>query len=146
MPAAARIGHVHLKVADLARSERFYRDVLGLDVTERVGDAFLFMSWGDEHHDLAIQARPGARPADPRGLGLYHFAVEVDDEAALADAAARLDRHGVPFSPVDHGISKALYFSDPDGHGVEIYCDTRERRAEWGGMSDPLDVGTLRSA
>lgn len=146
MGAPARIGHVHLKVADLGRSERFYRDALGLEVTERVGDAFVFMSWGDEHHDLALQARPGARPANPAGLGLYHFAVEVGDEAALAEAAERLSRRGVPFSPVDHGISKALYLADPDGNGVEIYCDTRERRTVWGGASDPLDVATLGRA
>jgi catechol 2,3-dioxygenase len=138
-----RVGHVHLKVSDLDRSEAFYRDVLGLGTTERLGDTFAFMSWGAEHHDLALQGHPGAPRPHPGALGLYHFAVEVDDEAALGEAVSRLHDNGVHYSAVDHGISKAVYFSDPDGHGIEIYCDTRDRRDQWGGMTEPLDVTTL---
>jgi catechol 2,3-dioxygenase len=139
-----RVGHVHLKVSDLDRSEAFYRDVLGLATTERLGDAFVFMSFGEEHHDLALQGHPGAPRPHPAALGLYHFAIEVEDEAALGRAVERLEEHGVRYSPVDHGISKALYFSDPDGHGIEVYCDTRHRRGEWSGVTEPLDVTTLR--
>jgi catechol 2,3-dioxygenase len=141
----ATIGHVHLKVSDPGRSEAFYRDALGLEVTERVGGSFVFMSFGDEHHDLALQGHPDAPAVDPEALGLYHFAVEVPDEAALARAVDRLRVAGVEFAAVDHGISKSVYFSDPDGHGVEIYCDTRElrHRPEWEGITGPLDVDEL---
>jgi len=139
------IGHVHLKVSDLDRSEAFYRDALGLEVTERVGGSFVFMSFGGSHHDLALQGHPDAPPADPGALGLYHFAVEVDDESELAEAVDRIRDAEVEFAAVDHGISKAVYFSDPDGHGVEVYCDTRElrHRPEWEGIAAPLDVDAL---
>jgi len=142
MPA---IGHVHLKVSDLDRSEAFYRDALGLEVTERVGGSFVFMSFGGSHHDLALQGHPGAPAADPEALGLYHFAVEVANEGELAAAADRIRDAGVEFAAVDHGISKSVYFGDPDGHGVEIYCDTRElrHRPEWEGIAAPLDVDEL---
>lgn len=139
-----RIGHVHLKVSDLERSEAFYHEVLGLETAERVGGRFVFMSYGHEHHDLALQGDPGAPPPDPGALGLYHFAVEVDGERELAEAVERLERHGVAYSAVDHGISKAVYFSDPDGHGIEIYCDTRDERTEWRGITVPLDPSSLR--
>jgi catechol 2,3-dioxygenase len=142
MPA---VGHMHLKVSNLDRSEDFYRDILGLEVTERVGGSFVFMSFGDSHHHLALQGHPDLPRAEPEALGLYHFAVEVDDEAELAEAVDRLREADVEFAAVDHGISKSLYFSDPDGHGVEIYCDTRElrHRPEWEGIAAPLDVDEL---
>jgi catechol 2,3-dioxygenase len=140
------VGHVHLKVADLGRSESFYRDALGLEVTERVGDSFVFMSFGGSHHHLALQGHPDAPRADPEALGLYHFAIEVADEAALAEAVDRIREAGIEFAAVDHGISKSVYFSDPDGHGVEVYTDTREtrHRPEWEGIAAPLDVEELR--
>jgi catechol 2,3-dioxygenase len=142
MPA---VGHVHLKVSDLERSQAFYRDALGLELSEQVGGSFVFMSFGDAHHDLALQAHPDAPAADPEALGLYHFAVEVADEAELARAVDRVREAGVEFTAVDHGISKSIYFSDPDGHGVEIYCDTRQlrHRPEWEGIAAPLDVDAL---
>jgi len=140
------VGHVHLKVSDLDRSEAFYRDALGLEVTERVGASFVFMSFGSSHHHLALQGHPDAPAPDPEGLGLYHFAIEVDDEAELAGAVDRLRAAGIQFAAVDHGISKSIYFSDPDGHGVEVYCDTREsrHRPEWEGIAAPLNVDALR--
>ena len=136
---------MHLKVSDLDRSEEFYRDALGLEVTERVGGSFVFMSFGASHHHLALQGHPDLPPADPEGLGLYHFAIEVEDEAELGEAVDRIRDAGIEFAAVDHGISKSLYFSDPDGHGVEIYCDTRElrHRPEWEGIAAPLDVDEL---
>lgn len=134
-----RIGHVHLKVSDLERSVAFYSDVLGLGVSERVGSTFAFLSFGALHHDLALQAHPGAAPASPQAAGLYHSAFEVDDPVALAELAGRLERRGVRYSPVDHGISKALYFADPDANGVEVYLDTRTRRTTWGGVSGSFD-------
>jgi catechol 2,3-dioxygenase len=129
MPA---VGHVHLKVSDLERSQAFYRAALGLELSEQVGGSFVFTSFGDAHHDLALQAHPDA-------LGLYHFAIEVADEAELARAVDRVREAGVEFTAVDHGISKSIYFSDPDGHGVEIYCDARQlrHRPEWEGIAAP---------
>jgi catechol 2,3-dioxygenase len=145
LAAMTAVGHVHLKVSDLERSESFYRDALGLEVTERVGGSFVFMSFGGSHHHLALQGHPDASPADPEALGLYHFAVEVPDEAALADAVDRIRQAGIEFAAVDHGISKSVYFTDPDGHGVEVYTDTRElrHRPEWEGIAAPLDVDEL---
>jgi catechol 2,3-dioxygenase len=139
------IGHVHLKVSNLDRSEEFYRDTLGLEVTERVGGSFVFMSFGSSHHHLALQGHPDAPPADSEALGLYHFAVEVDDEEELGSAVDRLREAEIEFAAVDHGISKSVYFSDPDGNGVEVYCDTRElrHRPEWEGIAAPLDVDEL---
>jgi catechol 2,3-dioxygenase len=139
------IGHVHLKVSDLDRSEAFYRDAVGLEVTERVGGSFVFMSFGSSHHHLALQGHPDAPAADPEALGLYHFAIEVEDEAELGRAVDQLRAADIEFAAVDHGISKSLYFSDPDGHGVEVYCDTRElrHRPEWEGIAAPLDVDEL---
>jgi len=142
MPA---VGHVHLKVADLDRSEAFYREALGLEVTERVGGSFVFMSFGGAHHHVALQGHQDAPAIDPAALGLYHFAVEVADERELAGAIDRIQGAGIGFTAVDHGISKSVYFSDPDGHGVEVYCDTREsrHRPEWEGIAAPLDVDAL---
>jgi catechol 2,3-dioxygenase len=139
------VGHIHLKVSNLDRSEDFYRDALGLEVTERVGRSFVFMSFGESHHHLALQGHPDAAPADPEALGIYHFAIEVDDEEELGRAVDRIRDADIEFAAVDHGISKSVYFSDPDGHGVEIYCDTRElrHRPEWEGIAAPLDVDEL---
>ena len=139
------IGHVHLKVSDLDRSETFYRDALGLEVTERVGESFVFMSFGGAHHHVALQGHPDAPAADTEALGLYHFAVEVPGEAELGRAIDRIRDAGIEFTAVDHGISKSVYFSDPDGHGVEVFCDTREirHRPEWEGIAAPLDVDAL---
>lgn len=141
-----RLGHVHLKVSDVERSEAFYRDIVGLDVTERVSDHFVFMTLGDAHHDFALQGHPGAPRPSVEALGLYHVAFEVPDEAALGEMIARLEQRGLDFTGIDHGISKSVYVVDPDGHGVEIYCDTRAGgRHEWEGASAPLDLDSLRS-
>jgi catechol 2,3-dioxygenase len=146
MSSPTHLGHVHLKVRDLERAIDFYRDVLGLDVTDRYAD-FAFLSFGDHHHDLALQAVPASPPA-AKGphVGLYHSAWEVPDEDALRATYGRLRDRDVPVSPVDHRISLALYFDDPDGNGVEVYLDTRERtgRDEWDGENrrfDPTDLG-----
>lgn len=107
--------------------------MIGLETTERVAGRFVFMSFGAEHHDLALQ--------QIRGRWGSTFAVGVDGERELADAIDRLEQAGVPYWAVDHGISKAVYLSDPYGHGIEIYCDARSAR---GGVTRPLDPATLR--
>lgn len=142
------VGHVHLKVRDLDRAVDFYAAALGLDVTERHAD-YAFLSWeqpeaGAErrrHHDVALQAVGPDAEGPGTGVGLYHAAFEVDSAEALRATYERLRERGVPVSPVDHGISRALYFEDPDGNGLEVYRDTRAERDtwEWGGESERFD-------
>lgn len=141
---STRIGHVHLKVRDLERSVAFYRRILGLEVTERVGPGFAFLSSGESHHELALQeVGEGAESPPPRSVGLYHTAWEVADREAFADARDVLAEAGVAAEAVDHGISWALYFRDPDGQGVEIYLDRRGAPGgteRWRGQTRPLPV------
>lgn len=125
----AKIGHVHLQVSDAGRSERFYGRVLGLRTSESLGP-FRFLTGGAAHHELALQTHARS--------GLYHVAFEVEDDRALTEIASRLEAAGVPYTAVDHGISRALYFDDPDGLGVEVYVDRRshpEGRPDWNGRS-----------
>lgn len=127
-----RIGHVHLKVADLDRALGFYRDVLGFEVTQRYGRQAVFLSAGGYHHHLGLntwESEGGSPP--PRGTtGLYHVAILYPTRAALADALHRLVRAGIPLDgAADHGVSEALYLHDPDGNGVELYRDRPQ--AEW---------------
>jgi catechol 2,3-dioxygenase len=137
------VGHVHLKVRELDPALDFYTAVLGLDVTERQG-RYAFLSWGQRHHDVALQAVGAGADGPGRGVGLYHAAFEVDSREALASIHGRLQERGVRVSPVDHGISKALYFSDPDGNGLEVYLDTRESDDEaWEGTNESFDPVAL---
>ena len=129
-----KIGHVHLKVSDLKRAEEFYTNVLGLKVAERVSN-YLFLTFGKEHHDLAFQEHKNARKPSEDMTGLYHFAVEFENLKQLADIYFRLKNHKISFTQIDHGISKTIYFSDPDGNGIEVYVDTRQKRKQWNGMS-----------
>jgi len=144
MPSDPHLGHLHLKVRDVDRAIEFYRDVLGLELAERHAD-FAFLTFGEHHHDLALQG-VGEGAADPGpGVGLYHSAWEVPDDAALGETYERLRDRGVEVAPVDHGISKALYFDDPDGNGVEVYLDTRASREveEWSGRNERFDPTAL---
>jgi len=120
----ARIGHVHLKVADLERALRFYRDVLGFEVTQRMGSSAAFLSAGGYHHHIGLntwESYGGQAPAAGT-TGLYHLAVVYATRAELGDALRRLVDAGVPLDgAADHGVSEALYLRDPDGNGVELY-------------------------
>lgn len=125
-----RIGHVHLKVADIERALAFYRDVLGFEVTQRYGTQAAFVSAGGYHHHIGLNAwesRGGNPP--PRGTtGLYHVAILYPTRAALADALRRVLAAGIPIDGAsDHGVSEAIYLRDPDGNGIELY---RDRPAE----------------
>lgn len=137
-----RLGHVHLKVRRLERAIGFYRDVLALAVVERLPGQYAFLSFGVAHHDLALQAVGEDAPGpSPQGVGLYHSAFEVPSERELLAAWDRLDRLGVAHADVDHGISWAVYFNDPDGNGVEVYLDRRHAkggREVWNGVSGRL--------
>jgi catechol 2,3-dioxygenase len=127
-----RIGHVHLTVSDLDRALRFYRDVLGFDVTSRYGRDAVFLSAGGYHHHIGLNTWAGrGAPAPACGTtGLYHFAILYPDRKALAGALRRILDAGVPVEgAADHGVSEAVYLRDPDGNGVELYRDRPER--EW---------------
>jgi catechol 2,3-dioxygenase len=121
-----RIGHVHLKVADLDRAIAFYRDVLGFEVTQRYGRQAAFLSAGGYHHHIGLntwESQDGAPPA-PGTTGLYHLAIVYPTRAELADALRRLLEAKIPLEGAsDHGVSEALYLRDPDGNGVELYWD-----------------------
>jgi len=121
-----RIGHVHLKVADLDRSLKFYRDVLGFEVTSRYGRGAVFLSAGGYHHHIGLNtwASANGSPPPPGATGLYHVAILYPTRAALADALRRLIAAGIELDGAsDHGVSEALYLHDPDGNGVELYWD-----------------------
>ena len=120
------IGHVHLKVADLERSLRFYRDVLGFEVMVQIGGSAAFLSAGGYHHHLGLNTweSAGGKPPPPGTTGLYHAAIVYPTRAALADALRRLMAAGIPLDGAsDHGVSEALYLHDPDENGVELYWD-----------------------
>ena len=147
-----RIGHVHLKVADLDRALRFYRDVLGLELTQRIGSRAAFLSAGGYHHHIGLntwESLDGAPP--PRGTtGLYHVAILYPSRAALADALRRVQDAGIPLDgAADHGVSEALYLRDPDDNGVELYRDRppeswpRSPDGELAMISAPLDLEAL---
>ena len=137
----ARIGHVHLKVSEIERSLKFYRDVLGFEVTQRMGNSAVFLSAGGYHHHIAIntwESRGGTPP--PAGTsGLYHFAILYPTRKRLAQALKQLLKSGIKLDgAADHGVSIALYLQDPDLNGVELYWD--RPRDEWPTASD----GTLQ--
>src|SRR5215472_13680531 len=140
------VGHVHLKVADLDRALRFYRDVLGFEVTARYGTQAVFLSAGGYHHHIAINTweSSGGVPPPPGTTGLYHVAILYPTRAALADALCRLIKAGIPLDGAsDHGVSEALYLRDPDQNGIELYCD--RPRHLWPRTADgKLDMITRR--
>lgn len=150
--AETRIGHVHLKVSDLERSVRFYTEVLGFEVTARMGQSAAFLSAGGYHHHIGLniwESQGGSPP--PRGAtGLYHFAILLPSRKELARAILRLQRHNWPIAgAADHGVSEAVYLRDPDENGIELYID--RPREEWprGPKGDtilythPLDIEDL---
>jgi catechol 2,3-dioxygenase len=124
--AGTRIGHVHLKVADLSRAIEFYHGVLGFDVVQRLGDSAAFLSAGGYHHHIALNTweSAGGTPPAPGTTGLYHVAILYPSRAALAGALRRLIAAVVPLDGAsDHGVSESLYLRDADRNGVELYCD-----------------------
>ena len=139
--SGVRIGHVHLRVADLERAIRFYNGVLGFEVVLRYGTSAAFLSAGGYHHHIGLNTWEslGGQPPAPGTTGLYHLAILYPTRAELADALKRLIAAGVPLQGAsDHGVSEAIYLADPDRNGVELYWD--RPREEW-----PVDAsGSLR--
>lgn len=155
IPAQTRIGHVHLKVADLDRSLGFYRDLLGFEVTTMYGDQAAFISAGGYHHHIGLNTwhSKNAPPAQRSGVGLYHTAIVYPERKDLAIIFDRLQNANYPLSGAsDHGVSEALYLNDPDGNGVELYWD--RSRELWPQKEDgsldmytrPLDLRSLLKA
>ncbi len=149
---AARIGHIHLKVADLERAIAFYSGVLGFEVQQRFGSGAAFLSAGGYHHHIGLNTWEslGATPPPAGHTGLYHTAFLYPSRAELADALRRVAAAGIGFDgAADHGVSEAVYLTDPDGNGVELYWDRDE--VDWPRNADgelamnnaPLDVAGL---
>lgn len=138
--SGVRIGHVHLKVADLDRALRFYCDVLGFQLMQRMGPGAAFVSAGGYHHHIGLNTWEslGGSPPASGTTGLYHIAILYPTRADLADGLRRVIRAGIPLDgAADHGVSEALYLRDPDDNGVELYWDRPE--SEWPRTAD----GTL---
>jgi catechol 2,3-dioxygenase len=146
------IGHVHLKVSDIDRALAFYRDVLGFELQQRMGDQAAFLSAGGYHHHIGLNTweSKGGSPPPPGTTGLYHVAIRYPTRATLAVALGRLVEARIPLSGAsDHGVSEALYLRDPDGNGIELYWDRPEEDWPRGAdgsvamFSAPLDVEAL---
>jgi catechol 2,3-dioxygenase len=132
-----RIGHVHLKVADLDRSLAFYCNVLGFELTGRLGNDAAFLSAGGYHHHIALntwESRGGKAPAQGT-TGLYHVALLYPDRAAVAAIVRRVQSLGIEITGArDHGVSESVYFNDPDCNGIEVTWD--RPTSEWPRMPD----------
>jgi catechol 2,3-dioxygenase len=147
-----RIGHVHLKVADLERALKFYCGVLGFELQQKFGSQAAFVSAGGYHHHIGLNTweSKGGSPPPPGTTGLYHAAILYPTRAALADALGRLVAAKIEIDgAADHGVSEAIYLRDPDGNGLEIYCDRppaewpRTPSGELAMFTRPLDLAAL---
>ena len=126
LPSETRIGHVHLKVADLDRALAFYQGILGFEITQRYGAQAVFLSAGGYHHHIGLNTweSKGGQPPAPGTTGLYHTAILFPDRPSLGGALKRILDAGWPLEGAsDHGVSEAIYLRDPDGNGVELYRD-----------------------
>lgn len=126
VPAGTRIGHIHLKVADLERSLSFYCDLLGFEVQQLFGDSAAFISAGGYHHHIGLNTwhSKNGQPAPVKAAGLYHTAILYPTRKDLAIVLKRLLEIKYPLTGAsDHGVSEAIYLDDPDGNGVELYWD-----------------------
>lgn len=140
-----RIGHVHLTVSNLETALRFYRDVLGFEVTQRYGASAVFLSAGGYHHHIGLNtwSGEGASAPPPGRTGLYHLAILYPTRKELARAFKRLFDHGVPIEGAsDHGVSEAIYLRDPDGNGIELYRDRDP--SQWPRQNGELRMVTQR--
>ncbi len=127
-----RIGHVHLKVSDLERSVEFYTNVLGFEITARMGSSAAFLSAGGYHHHIGLNTWESYKGAPPPSgsTGLYHVAIVLPSRKELARAVQRLEEHGYQIDgAADHGVSEAIYLRDPDENGLELYADTP--KSDW---------------
>jgi catechol 2,3-dioxygenase len=149
-----RIGHVHLTVSDIERSLKFYREMLGFEITQYYGESAVFLSAGGYHHHIALNTwnGKGAAPPPPGHTGLYHFAILYPSRRELANVVKRLFELNYRIEGAsDHGVSESVYIMDPDRNGIELYYDKEEE--DWPFDNDghlkmetkPLDVLDLLS-
>ena len=154
IPVGVRVGHIHLKVANLTRALSFYQGVLGFEITQFYGESAVFLSAGGYHHHIGLniwESRDGSAP--PMGTtGLYHVAFLYPTRRDLAQVLRQLMSKGVSLDgAADHGVSEALYLRDPDGNGVELYWDrprtewTKDARGNLEMVTQPLDLDDLLS-
>lgn len=152
IPAQTRIGHVHLKVSDIERSLKFYRDLLGFELTTMYGSQAAFISAGGYHHHIGLNTwhSKGMPPAPVNQPGLYHTAILYPTRKDLAVILDRLLKADYPLSGAsDHGVSEALYLNDPDGNGVELYWDKPQEEWKYNPdgsiimVTEPLDLDDL---
>ncbi len=126
IPPQTRIGHVHLKVADIEKALAFYQGLLGFEITQRYGDSAVFISAGGYHHHIGLNTwySKNGQPPDKKATGLFHTAILYPEQKDLAVIVKRLLQSGYPLTGAsDHGVSLAVYLDDPDGNGVELYWD-----------------------
>lgn len=152
LDSAVEVGHVHLKVSDLERALGFWRDVLGFELMERMGDEAAFLSAGGYHHHIGLNTwmSRGAGPAQQPSTGLFHVAIRYPTRRALAAALRRVMESEIGLEgAADHGVSEAIYLRDPDENGVELYCDRARElwpRRDDGSLqlvTEPLDLDAL---
>lgn len=152
MPNHPIVGHIHLRVSNIDQSLAFYCDLLGFNVTRRLGDKAAFLAAGDYHHHIGLNTWDslGATPPPPGHTGLFHSAFLYPDRASLGTVVKRVFDAGVPLDgSADHGVSEAVYFRDPDQNGVELYVD--KPRDQWSYepdgalimVNEPLDIAAL---
>jgi catechol 2,3-dioxygenase len=152
IPPQTKIGHIHLKVADLDKALAFYRDLLGFEETQRYGDQAAFISAGGYHHHIGLNTwySKNAPAAPKHSAGLFHTAIVYPTRKDLAIALKRLIDAKYPLTGAsDHGVSEAIYLDDPDGNGVELYWDKPkenwplDEEGKLQMLSDPLDIASL---
>ena len=154
-PANTKIGHVHLKVANLDRSLKFYCDILGFSVKQRIKDQVAFIAAGNYHHHIGLntwESKNGSPPALGT-TGLYHTAIIYPTRKDLSIIYKRLNEHHIELTgAADHGVSEALYLNDPDQNGVELYWDKPEKlwpydnKGNLNMFTAPLDLEALLKA
>lgn len=151
LPDATTLGPVHLQVSDLARSLEYYQRVIGLRARETAADAAVLTAHGDDRALVILRSRPSVTRARRGAFGLYHFALLLPDRAALGRLATHLAAQHIQVGMADHLVSEALYLSDPDGLGIEIYADRpraawQHRDRELAMTTDPLDIANVIAA
>jgi catechol 2,3-dioxygenase len=154
VPSGTRIGHIHLKVSDLERSLKFYRDLLGFELQQNYGDSAAFISAGGYHHHIGLNTwySKNGGPAPPHTAGLFHTAILYPTRKDLAVIVKRLVEARYPLTGAsDHGVSEAIYLDDPDGNGVELYWDRPKEQWPFDAtgklqmVTEPLDLQDLLS-
>jgi catechol 2,3-dioxygenase len=148
LPDATTLGPVHLQVSDLTRSLEYYQRIIGLRAEKTADDTSVLTAHGDDRALVVLHSRPGVTPARRGAFGLYHFALLLPERAALGRLAAHLAAHHIRVGMADHLVSEALYLSDPDGLGIEIYADRprvtwQHRDRELAMTTEPLDIASV---